>query len=154
MLGGTAFITVLREREPVSNVIDSFMTSMVEKDTESAYALFSTRAQRQIKISELDKMLEGNNYYLFDGYRSIEIGNLNVSKSFNTNQDMPQGTVATVDGTISYSNGFQGRFEAVLEKEGDVWPLHSINVTVPPDKFKPQSFEEQINSCLTFISSM
>ncbi len=82
-------------------------------------------------------MIEGNNFVLFEGYQSVEVLNLNVSQAFNTNQNLPQGTVAKVDGTISYDGGFIGQFNAVLEKEGDVWRLHNINITVPPNKFSP-----------------
>jgi hypothetical protein len=81
--------------------------------------------------------LEGNNYVLFDGYRSVTVENINISAAFNTNPDLPQGTVAKVNGTIAYKGGFTGRFEAVLEQEGNKWRLFNINVTVPPDKLSP-----------------
>jgi hypothetical protein len=136
-LGGTSLLKIYQEREPVSKVIDSFMQAMVQKDTQKAFELFSTRAQKQIKMGDLNKLLEGNNYVLFDGYQRIEIGNLNISKAFNTNENLPQGTVAKVNGTIFYTGGFTGRFDAVLEKEGDTWHLFNINVTVPPNKLTP-----------------
>lgn len=133
--GGTGFAKVFQEREPVQAVISEFMQAMEEKNTDNAYALFSSRAQRQLDISEIEKMIEGNNFVLFEGYQSVEVLNINLTQAFNTDQDLPQGTVAKVDGTISYNDGFIGQFNAVLEKEGDVWRLHTINITVPPDKF-------------------
>ena len=137
VLGGATVITVYKEKAPIGEVIDKFMQAMVERDTKNALTLFSTRAQRQIKASNLETMLEGSNYVLFDGYQRIEIGNLNVSKAFNTNQDLPQGTVAKVNGTVYYDGGFTGRFDAILEKEAEAWRLHSINITVPPNKLTP-----------------
>jgi hypothetical protein len=47
---------------------------------------------------------------------------------------MPQGTAATVSGTVEYASSFMGAFQAVLEKEGDEWMLDSIFVNVPPAK--------------------
>lgn len=136
-VGGTGFAKVFQEREPVQAVISEFMQEMESKNTDKAYALFSARVQRQLDISEIEKMIEGNNFVLFQGYQSVEILNLNISQAFNTDQNLPQGTVATVDGTISYDGGFIGQFNAVLEKEDDIWRLHNINITVPPDKFSP-----------------
>lgn len=135
--GGVGLFRVYQERAPIESVIDAFMRAMVEKDTDKAFALFSTRVQRQISMSDIEEMLEGNNYVLFEGYQSLEIQNINISKAVNTNQDLPQGTVATVDGIIFYDGDFAGTFDAVLEKEGAIWRLHRVNVIVPPNKIKP-----------------
>jgi hypothetical protein len=136
-LGGASFVKVFQEKAPVEKVIDSFMQAMVANDTEKAFALFSTRARRQIKIDSLKDMLEGNNYVLFEGYQSVSVQNINMTTGVNTNPDVPQGLVAKVNGTITYSGGFTGSFNAVLQKEGDQWYLDAINITVPPDKFHP-----------------
>ncbi|MFT3890296.1 MAG: nuclear transport factor 2 family protein [Anaerolineales bacterium] len=136
-LGGGALGSVFKEQAPVKAVIDDFMKAMLQKDTEKAYSLFSARVRRQIDISELEKMIKGNNYILFEGYQSIEINNFKVSTSVNTNQNLPQGKVATVNGIVYYSGDIAGKFDAVLEKEGDTWRIHNINVTVPPDKLAP-----------------
>jgi hypothetical protein len=136
-VGGAGAFQVYKEKAPVGRVLDSFMRAMVDKDADKALSLFSSRAQKQMSKSDLEKMWEGNNYVLFEGYQSLEIGNLNISKDFNTNQNLPQGTVAKVDGTVSYQGSFTGHFDAVLEKEGDTWRLFHINVVVPPDKVKP-----------------
>ena len=134
---GTGAFKALSERGNVEQAVDEFMQAMAEKDTDTAYALFSARAQRQTNLSDLEKLLEGNNYVLFDGYQSATVETINLSAAFNTNPDLPQGTVANVTGTIAYTDGFTGRFEAVLEQAGDEWRLFNINITVPPDKFSP-----------------
>ncbi|MEW6031044.1 MAG: hypothetical protein AB1554_16365 [Chloroflexota bacterium] len=136
-LGGTSLLKVWQEREPVTEVIDSFMRAMVERDTERAFALFSTRARRQIKIDSLEEMLAGNNYALFEGYQSVTIQNINITTGVNTNPDVPQGLVAKVDGIVTYSGGFTGSFNAVLEREGDHWALDAININIPPNKIQP-----------------
>jgi hypothetical protein len=133
---GTSMFKVLQEKEPVETVLDSYMQHMADKDTESAYALFSPRAQRQIPISELENMIEGNNYILFEGYQSLSVSNLNISAAANTNPDLPQGTVAKVTGILMFEGNIQGSFEGVLEKVDDKWMIDGMFITVPPDKIK------------------
>ncbi|MBK8619095.1 MAG: hypothetical protein IPN96_18705 [Anaerolineales bacterium] len=134
---GTGVGKVMVERAPVEAVLDSFMNYMEAKDVESAYALFSPRVQRQIPIDDVQEMIEGNNYVLFDGYQSLSVQNINLTAAANTNPDLPQGTVANVNGFIEYVDGITGNFTATLEKVDGQWMIHRINITVPPDKFQP-----------------
>src|SRR6266542_1941078 len=69
---------VMVERAPVEATLDTLMKNMEAKDVESAFALFSPRAQRQMSITDLEKLTEGNNYKVFEGYESITIQNLNL----------------------------------------------------------------------------
>ncbi len=128
---------VMQERAPVTAVLDSYMQKMVAKDTQAAYALFSPRAQRQVPISEIEKLAQGNNYVIFDGYQRLVINNLNLSATVNTNPDVPQGTLANVSATVSYDYGFKGKLTATLEKVNGAWMIDGVYVTVPPDKFGP-----------------
>jgi hypothetical protein len=136
LIFGRGIFTTVRETGDVSLVIDSFMRYMENKDIESAYNLFSVRSRSQTPVSDLEDLISGNNYVLFDSYQSLSITNVNISAAFNTNPDLPQGTVAKVEGIVYYSNGFQGSFNAVLEQEGDQWRLFGIQVNVPPNKFE------------------
>jgi hypothetical protein len=128
---------ILVEKAPVESVLDSFMKDMEAKDVKGAYALFSQRSQTQTPIADLEKMDQGNNYVLFEGYKSLSVQNINLTAAVNTNPKLPQGTVATVVGTISYDGGFTGQIKAVLEKVDSTWKIFNITVTVPPDKFHP-----------------
>jgi hypothetical protein len=78
--------------------------------------------------------LTGNNYVLFEGYESMMLTNLNLNAAFNTNPDLPQGTVAKAAGIVTYEGGIKGQVTATLEEEDGTWRLHQINVTVPPSK--------------------
>lgn len=129
--------TVANETPLVEQVIDEFMTIMEAKDAAAAYALFSTRAQHKLSLADGEKLLEGNNYALFEGYRSVAIDQINIIASFTPDPNAPQGTVAEVAGTVTYTGGATGTFTAVLEKENDKWRLFAISVSVPPDKFGP-----------------
>jgi hypothetical protein len=71
---------------------------------------------------------------LFDGYQSLAIESTNITNSVNTNPDVPQGHVATVSGTITYTGSVTGSFRATLEQEAGTWRLDAINITVPPSK--------------------
>jgi hypothetical protein len=110
------------------------MRAMVARDVNGAYALFSTRAQRQTAIADLHALDTGANYVLFDGYQSLAIESTNITNSVNTNPDVPQGHVATVSGTITYTGSVTGSFRATLEQEAGTWRLDAINITVPPSK--------------------
>jgi len=128
---------VMLEKAPIESVLDAFMKDMEAKDIESAYALFSPRAQRQLQIADLENLIQGNNYILVEGYQSLSVRNIKLTAAINANPDVPQGTVATITGVISYDGGFTGQFTAVLEKADGAWKLYGINVTVPPNKFQP-----------------
>lgn len=125
---------VSEEKAPVEAVLDDFMREMLAEDVDAALELFSPRAQRQFSKSDLDALLAGNNYILFEGYQSLTVGRLNIKAVANTNPDVAQGTVAEVIGTITYENDFSGNFVATLEKVDGEWFLFFINITVPPDK--------------------
>jgi hypothetical protein len=131
---GTGAVKALFERDDVEQAIDEWMRAMVRKDTDAAYTLLSTRAQRTASRSKLDDLAQGNNFAVFDGYKCVQVTTLNIGAAFQTNPDLPQGTVARVNGTITYEGGYTGRFEAVLEQENGEWRLFGINLTVPPDK--------------------
>lgn len=133
---GSGMYKVKMEKAPVESVLDDYMRYMANKDAGSAYALFSPRAQRQVPITKINEMLEGNNYFLFTGYKSLSASNLNISETVNTNPDLPQGTVAKVTGIIKFEGGFQGSFSGILEKVDGRWMIDYIYVSVPPDKIQ------------------
>ncbi len=145
-LFGSAIYGVAIERGNVEASVDEFMQVMVARDTDTAYDLFSSRVKRQMDASTVEEMISEANYALFDGYQSVEIHNINISTGFNTNKNLPQGQVATVDGIVTYDSEYTGQFEAVLEQEDGTWRLHNINITVPPNKMKDYLENNSLNS--------
>ncbi|MBI9049423.1 MAG: hypothetical protein JEZ00_08385 [Anaerolineaceae bacterium] len=131
--------SVVMERKPVHDVLDEFMIDIARDDVEAAYDLFSPRAQRQTNFSDLERMSQGNDAVIFEGYQSLKVQNINISASLNTDQNQPQGSVATVSGVIYYDRGETGNFEAVLEKVDDHWMLFSIDLSVSPSEFRDMS---------------
>ena len=72
--GGTIGALVVKtytEGPKVESVIDEYMGLMAGKDASQAYRLFSTRAKRNVSLADNEKLLEGNNYTLFEGYRGF-----------------------------------------------------------------------------------
>jgi len=136
---GRTLLSVSTEQTAITPVIDRFMQAMTQHDSQTAYRLFSSRAQRQTPLADLTKLTKDPNYVLFDGYQSVTIDTTNLTSAVNTNPDVPQGSVASVNGTVTYTGGVTGSFRATLEKEDGDWRLFFINVTVPPSKMTPAS---------------
>jgi hypothetical protein len=130
-------LSVSTEQAAITPIIDRFMHAMTQHDAQAAYQLFSSRAQRQTPLADLSTLLDGPNYVLFDGYQSVTVDTTNLTSAVNTNPDVPQGSVATVNGTVTYAGSVTGSFRATLEKEDGDWRLFFINVTVPPSKIQP-----------------
>jgi len=131
---GRDILGISTEQAAITPILDQFMQAAVAQDSPRAYALFSTRAQRQMPIAAIDTLTTGANAVLFEGYQSLTIESTNITNSVNTNPDVPQGHVATVSGTISYTGNVTGSFRATLEQEAGTWRLDAINITVPPSK--------------------
>jgi hypothetical protein len=134
---GRNILSISTEQASITPVIDRFMHAMTQHDAQAAYRLFSSRAQRQTPLADLSTLLDGPNSVLFDGYQSVTIDSTNLTSAVNTNPDVPQGSVATVNGTVTYAGSVTGSFRATLEKEDGDWRLFFINVTVPPSKIQP-----------------
>lgn len=131
-----AGMTLTDEQEVIAKEIDQFMKIMVERDTDSAYKMFSTFAPERFSISAIEEMIAGSNYSLFDGYKKIGIGRLNIGNYITTSSDEPSGVIANINGRITYKDGFEGSFTATLQKENERWKLISININVTPDKLE------------------
>jgi hypothetical protein len=131
----TGTLTMAREKDNVTAVLDDLFQAMAHEDAEAAYALFSTRSQRTTSLADVEKLLQGNNLVLFDGYLDLTLTNLSIKKAINTNPDLPQGTIAEVSAAVLYKGGFTGQLTSVLEQEDDGWMVFSFRITVPPDKF-------------------
>jgi hypothetical protein len=134
---GAGVFKVITEKPKVESVIDEYLTAMDSQDAGKAYTLLSPRVKRIISLDDVEYLLEGNHYAVFEGYQSIAFTNFSLTMTYDYDPDMPQGLVAEVDGMISYADGFTGDFTAVLEQDGEEWRLYSINVNAPVEKFGP-----------------
>jgi len=121
----------------IRSTVDQFMRDMAARDSAAAYALFSATARESTTADDLDVMLQGSNFALFDGYQDISVTQLLFTAGVATGPDIPSGKFATISGTTTYSDGSQGTFQAVLREEEGQWRLFRINVVVPPSKVAP-----------------
>jgi len=125
---GLGVYQAVNERGNVEQVVTAFMADLAAKRFSDAADRFSSRARRVSSISseKLAKVAGENQAY--QGGRAAHVAGVHLSRAFNSNQDVPQGVVAQVSGTIDYEGGERGAFRATLEKENGAWRLHSIQV--------------------------
>jgi hypothetical protein len=91
-------------------------------------------AKRTIPQSKVQELIEGQNHSLFSDFERATITNIQVMTS-------PTRTVANVQGTVTYDGGVTGTFRGVVGREGDVWMIDGMHVTVPPSKLAPAKSE-------------
>jgi hypothetical protein len=121
----------------VEAVIDQYMTDMANRESDNIAFMFVERLDR----AELQTQLESMDHAYFEGYRSIEVNSFRVAQQFNTDPMTPQGTVATINGTVQYRGGFTGTFDAILENHNGEWLFFFMNVNVSADKIRDSDEE-------------
>jgi hypothetical protein len=124
------------DMDEVVAALDTFMSRMVAKDVDSAYDMVSSGGRSSITRADLEELIDGGNYALFDGYQSLEVSGFNVRSGANANPAAPQGSWVEVNGTVHYVNGYTGSFNAIVQQENGEWLIHSFFVNIPPDKME------------------
>jgi hypothetical protein len=128
------------ERQPIETVLNKFVADLNADRIDEALARFSSRAQRtaQVNRQQIEQFAKAP---YARGSSATHVTNINVSQNYNTNQDVPQGTVANVSGTLDYTDGSHGTFQATLEREQGEWRLHAVhfNKALDPDSTKSES---------------
>ncbi len=125
------------EKAPVESVLNAYMEYMAVKDVNSAFALFSPHMQEQTPAEYMQNLVADHNYAMFSGFQNLTVDSLKLGSETSSDPTKPQGTIAMVSGTISYSDGFTGQYVAILEKIAGTWKLYSVTVTVPQNKGAP-----------------
>lgn len=134
LAANVAIVEVVQNKSTIEPLIDEYMQAMNESDAEHAYALFSTRAQRQMSMADIESLLHDDTFVLFDGYQSAHVDIISTSMTISTYPGSPQGLVARVKGSVFYIGGLQGSFDAVLEMNGEHWRLFNIQVNRPYER--------------------
>lgn len=122
------------EQQHVTQTLDGFMSALARKEVSTAYAMLSTRAHGFVSESDVANLIGGSNFLLFDGYRSVAVGNITIGFQSGGDATDAQGIVVQTEGAVYYNGGFVGTFTATLEREGDLWKIHSFQVNAPPGK--------------------
>ena len=113
-----------------NEVLTEFLQAMSEKDVDSAYALMSERAKVEVSRDDLQELVDGANFVLFDGFEDLTITSTHQRTTTNF------GTYLEIEGIVLFEHEFRGSLEAIVHKEGEEWKITSVNVTVPPDKME------------------
>lgn len=124
------------EQPEVLAVIDHFMYLMKYNNAEDAYNLFSARQQKITSLQDIEEMLDGDNYLMFEGYWELNLIEFEISIQKSYNLDWPQGTVAYVFCEVLYQKENLQLLEAILEKQDGEWKLADIFVYPPSDNLR------------------
>lgn len=143
-------ISVADAQNAAEELVDAYMRSMAEKNVMLAYALLSTRLQQVYSLSDVEGLLQGNSYGLYEAYESTEVEKVIVTTRFSTNPAVPR-TMAQVTGTVNYQGGVQGTIEANMELEDGQWRLSKVWIVVPPEKLQGSPEAMQPTTCSTTI---
>jgi hypothetical protein len=111
--------TVNAESQPIQSVLHTFMTHLVARDVDSAYALTSPPFQEYIPKTRLSDIFLGDNYFLIEGYQSLTIQKIKITNG------PPQ--IAEVTAMITF-NTTQGTLTASLMKVDGQWMINEVNV--------------------------
>lgn len=132
---GSASHQVSEAQGEAATLIDSYMRAMANRDAAQAHALLSSRAQAVYSIGDVEQLLQGSDYGLYEGYESAEVARVIVTSRLSTNPNVPK-TMAQVTGKINYQGGVTGTFEANMELEDGQWRLSKVWIVVPPEKLQ------------------
>lgn len=127
---GRAVYQAATERDDVEQLLTAFLADLEAKDFEACLAHFSARSIRVASLST-EKMEQLASDPAFRGARTAHITTINVTYAFNSNPDLPQGTVANVSGTATYEDGSTATLQATLEKEDQTWRIHKLVLNRP-----------------------
>jgi hypothetical protein len=105
-----------------ASAMRSFMQAADKMDIDRAYASFvPTEATRD----EIEKLV--GDQVLFQGFQDIKVDRWVVFAP-------PDSQRGRLTGTISYSSGHTGKFDAVLAQTPDGWRLVEVNITAPGER--------------------
>lgn len=110
-----------------SPTVEEFIQSMSDKDVDHAYGMLSTSGQATYSRADMNAMVDGIDFVLFEGFQDITITNFKSYSGTN-------GTYQQVQGMVNYQNQWQGEFYFILDKEDGEWKVSSFEITVPPGK--------------------
>jgi hypothetical protein len=125
-------------------LVDQFMRSGVKGDAPAAFALFSSRGQQKMPLSQIQTLFSGVHRDLFAGYQSITVTSYNYhtgsSDDPQADLNLPDGTFIVLRGIIHYDDDTDGSFSAVLEHVDQDTKLYSIDIgSLPRPSHNKQS---------------
>lgn len=126
-----SFFSSASEMTSATPLVEKYMRLMAAHNSAAAESLFSQEIDPYDTKRELDAMLRGPNYVLFEGYRSL---NSEGGSFFHRQGCLTNTSTLNVQGPISYEDGTVGHFTAQMVRERDAWALLGVSVVVPPAK--------------------
>ena len=115
-------------------IVDQFMKEMGTGNAKKAHELLSSHAQSQISLSSMQGLKGTEDYAMFDCYEALEVTEASFTRYADSNPELSEESFLRLSGIITYTNGYDGKFEAILQKEKIGWRLHSVHVSTSPEK--------------------
>ena len=125
--GGPCVVTLVpgifvlvSEGAKVGEVITGFLEDVNAKRTDSALSRFSAIAVSDAALTpeKIEQLGDDPN---FEGATKASVSSINIKAN-------PQGTFGEASGSVSYTGGDKGTFEATLQKEDGAWRLRTLRV--------------------------
>lgn len=104
--------------------VRNFMQAGEARDLDHAYSLFATD---EVPRSEVEALVR--DYVLFEHFEDLKVDRWMVFAP-------PDSDRGRLTGTLAYSGGYSGRFEAEMLQRKDGWRLTKINVVVSREKLQ------------------
>ena len=133
-LNGLSWLRTYLEQGDIERVTETFMQHMEAGRIDHAYTLISEEGRHNIALRDLSRMLQGDNFALFEGYQDIQIRSLRIAWSGRRGVGLPDGRIATFTGDIRYDGDYTGRMQAILHHVDGRWKIFYFTINVPPEK--------------------
>ena len=134
-------------RAQVEQVADQFMRLMMAHQPDQAFHLFCAVARNPETLGNLRELVSGSEYALFNGYQRLKTDNFQYKTQARSDSRQLHGQIVTAQGRVFYASGFTGHFDALLIRENNQWRLYTIDISVPPAKYKePDRVRNMIRS--------
>ena len=136
---GNVFSEAVEDRNQQAGVLNSFMEAMAARDTIKARTYIA--AQSNLRLSNmLDQMTTGADYAMFNHYQNLVLETSPFDSSLGSDDEL---AVIPVSGSVLYSDGYKGTFEAQMVKQGAEWVIISIEISVPPRKVEQELMPQE-----------
>jgi hypothetical protein len=120
-------VVLISEGAKVGEVVTGFLEDVNAKRSDSALSRFTASAisDAGLTAEKIEQLAEDPN---FQGATKASASGINIKSNYNLDPKVPQGTFAEASGSVSYSGGEKGTFEATLQKEDGAWRLRTLRV--------------------------
>lgn len=131
-LTATGIFFAWRATSEVQPVLTEFMRNLADEDVDAAYAMMSEDGKKQMSRAALANFVNGPGRQYTYGFKSLTVQSLNRSMVANSNPNIVQGDVTSVQAALRYEDGSSGSLTATLQKIGGRWLIFGAHIERSP----------------------